>query len=640
MSRLLLLALTLHTLPAAASEATQICAEIRNDDGRSLEWECMAFVEKDQTACRRISAEDHPVSRAFCEALYRRVLDPDPASCASLEHLGASRARSAGIPIDAIEGRLAPRYGHCKALMSRDAGHCTRTSSMLERQACAITVRALIVADRQPDGADAEEASMDDTDGDTDMMDAFAEVPAMQRDPITGEQLARPVIAPDGRTYERDALLDYLSAHGGRLPDGTPCRSEDLRRDQSMRDRVAGDPDSWTGLLEDPITMVEMTEPVVASDGRTYDLSTLKQLVRTGGKSPFDRSQLEPVAYRNLTLEQQLADERGDGVIPASRSNPLVRIDGLDKGGDYSGRDLSGSAMAGADLSGSRFTRAVFVGNDLSQARLRGADFRSARLGARWLAHGDALPLADDDPRMVRVANQDEPTEHRVGDDGRILGPVPPLGRLRYAFSAVAAVRTDLRGADMQLANLEGADLYLALARGADFRGADLRTASLRYADLSDATLHRANLSRAVLKGATFRRARMSGLGMSLEDARALIPSMTDDPTFRVTRDDEGRVNGAVIGVNLQYADFSGADLEDADLSWATMKGTNFQGANLSGASLAHGHLEYARMRGADLTGVNFAGADLRSADLRDTVRTGAVFVGADLTGAILPTDW
>lgn len=133
--------------PAFAGEAERVCTEIRNDDDKAREWECLAFVGKRQSACRRIDAATQPASRVFCELLYTRVLRGDASACSSLESAGASKARSLHIPPDAVEGQLRPRTNHCKALANRDEGLCSRSADLEDRRACVTTIEALRIAD-------------------------------------------------------------------------------------------------------------------------------------------------------------------------------------------------------------------------------------------------------------------------------------------------------------------------------------------------------------------------------------------------------------------------------------------------------------------------------------------------------------
>jgi uncharacterized protein YjbI with pentapeptide repeats len=72
--------------------------------------------------------------------------------------------------------------------------------------------------------------------------------------------------------------------------------------------------------------------------------------------------------------------------------------------------------------------------------------------------------------------------------------------------------------------------------------------------------------------------------------------------------------------------DFSGAYLNDTDLSRGNFHGINFIGANLNGADLS----------GANLRKANFSNADLSNANLRGADLTDSSFDGANLSGAYL----
>jgi hypothetical protein len=70
-------------------------------------------------------------------------------------------------------------------------------------------------------------------------------------------------------------------------------------------------------------------------------------------------------------------------------------------------------------------------------------------------------------------------------------------------------------------------------------------------------------------------------------------------------------------GADLSGAHLSGAYLRGADLSDANLRGADLSGANLSGAYLRGADLSDAYLRGADLSDANLRGADLSDANLR-----------------------
>jgi uncharacterized protein YjbI with pentapeptide repeats len=105
-------------------------------------------------------------------------------------------------------------------------------------------------------------------------------------------------------------------------------------------------------------------------------------------------------------------------------------------------------------------------------------------------------------------------------------------------------------------------------------------------------------------------------------------------------------LSGAKLGYSseLEFADLSGANLNDADFSGATLWSVNLHKADLRNANLTDAKLikpdplnvEAIEERGCTkkLLSTNLSEADLRRADLTRTDLTGADLRGADLSGA------
>jgi uncharacterized protein YjbI with pentapeptide repeats len=87
-------------------------------------------------------------------------------------------------------------------------------------------------------------------------------------------------------------------------------------------------------------------------------------------------------------------------------------------------------------------------------------------------------------------------------------------------------------------------------------------------------------------------------------------------------------------GVNLREANLSGADLRMADLSGANLNIAYISVADLRGADLRGANLRFASLGLADLRDANLSGADLRDVNLSGANIEGADFRGADLRGA------
>jgi len=76
------------------------------------------------------------------------------------------------------------------------------------------------------------------------------------------------------------------------------------------------------------------------------------------------------------------------------------------------------------------------------------------------------------------------------------------------------------------------------------------------------------------------------------------------------------RPRSVKLGLAVQWAIKSGANLSGANLSGANLSGANLSGADLSGADLYGANLYGANLSGADLYGANLYGADLSGANL------------------------
>jgi uncharacterized protein YjbI with pentapeptide repeats len=89
--------------------------------------------------------------------------------------------------------------------------------------------------------------------------------------------------------------------------------------------------------------------------------------------------------------------------------------------------------------------------------------------------------------------------------------------------------------------------------------------------------------------------------------------------------------NAAKLGAAILLAAAAGANLRDANLSYADLRDANLRDANLSGADLSSANLSYADLSGTILSSANLSGANLRGANL-----SYADLSGANLSGAIL----
>ena len=180
----------------------------------------------------------------------------------------------------------------------------------------------------------------------------------------------------------------------------------------------------------------------------------------------------------------------------------------------------------------------------------------------------------------------------------------------------------NLQGCNLSFAVLTGRDLT-----GANLTGADLYDVSLQGANLTNANLTSADLEYVSLSGASLQGARLAGADV----AHLTSGGVTGTPASLPTG---WGIGGGYLmgpGVNLSFADLSGAVLPAADLTGASFYDANLSGATLSApTTFASTDLEYATLSGTHLQGANLAGTDLAH------ITSG----GVTGTPASLPTGW
>jgi uncharacterized protein YjbI with pentapeptide repeats len=97
---------------------------------------------------------------------------------------------------------------------------------------------------------------------------------------------------------------------------------------------------------------------------------------------------------------------------------------------------------------------------------------------------------------------------------------------------------------------------------------------------------------------------------------------------------------GNFTGKDLDSADLSGANLRSATISGATLRKATLTSANLSQARLDDANLEAALLANSNLSGANLTRAVLRNADLEGADLSDANLNEADLTGARITNCW
>jgi uncharacterized protein YjbI with pentapeptide repeats len=196
-------------------------------------------------------------------------------------------------------------------------------------------------------------------------------------------------------------------------------------------------------------------------------------------------------------------------------------------------------------------------------------------------------------------------------------GPVNVvLGKPRSLFSNVIVVVNDKFVDDDKLDKLE----RTIVLRGRDLRGAVLFNSDLRKADFTGANLVGAHFDRSRVANAKFE-CKTTGM-KSPSDAKLVSLPWPDDGCTWLQR---ATFNLA----DLTGTAFTGAHLDDAQLTFGTLNEASFEDAHMPRAIFSFSSLQKSSLKNADLSGAIF-GAPFGNSSL-----DGASFAGANLGGAV-----
>lgn len=195
-----------------------------------------------------------------------------------------------------------------------------------------------------------------------------------------------------------------------------------------------------------------------------------------------------------------------------------------------------------------------------------------------------------------------------------------------------------LRYARAYRATLGGARLWRADLVGAYLTEADLRNANLREARLRDAVLDHVRADHTLFISADGSYANLTGADLRNSDMTyAVFP----EASFAGAK----LAGASAYGANLRHtnwlrADLTRSDLRDtqlqnSDLSLANLELTDFSGAKLAGSQFAGAQFKGAILLGADLRSTGLRGANFAAAVLRDAPMDNAQVDGADFRGAL-----
>ncbi|MFT4595849.1 MAG: hypothetical protein ACI9TF_000086 [Paracrocinitomix sp.] len=178
----------------------------------------------------------------------------------------------------------------------------------------------------------------------------------------------------------------------------------------------------------------------------------------------------------------------------------------------------------------------------------------------------------------------------------------------------------DLRSASITKRSLRGKYLFDADLRGVDLTDGVLDKAMLEGARFDDATMVRVSARHTHLAHAKLRNADLTDADLSFDRHYPHV-----EVTGNYAQFSRAILDGADLSrARFAFAQFDNASLLKADLSRAALVGASFQGADLRGADLrfadlSRGRLEEADLRGANLSFTSLAGANLEGARVDDT---------------------
>ncbi|NQZ08802.1 MAG: pentapeptide repeat-containing protein [Algicola sp.] len=208
--------------------------------------------------------------------------------------------------------------------------------------------------------------------------------------------------------------------------------------------------------------------------------------------------------------------------------------------------------------------------------------------------------------------------------------------REKYDICVVHINDAELRKIDLSHKSLGGSSFANSNLAGANLTAVDLRSADLNGVDLSGANLVGTNFFQSELKGAILTKAVVSKetnffkadmRGVKLNDTNLVGIELQEIDMTMATLSNANlqRVNMSksdLTVANLESADLSEANLSNAILNGANLKGANLKGANLEGANLAGANLKGANLEGTNLEGANFTDANLTDVNLTHAVLT------------------
>jgi uncharacterized protein YjbI with pentapeptide repeats len=304
-------------------------------------------------------------------------------------------------------------------------------------------------------------------------------------------------------------------------------------------------------------------------------------------------------------------------------------------GAVFSGQDLNGASFENADLGPSRapvdFTNSVLNNTCFIRANLDQTDFSFARMTCVDFSE-TSLMLASFGPRQNILAGQNCRMKFVGATLDVHLITIDSSGKSNWSKSDFT--NANFQNLSPSTFSLAGKDITGAILAGTNFAGIDMTGANLTDVDFSRAVLTRAKLDRAALNGAklyntnaasaTFKCAQFYGTG----GGQQKMPDGTTCGKPLATTDATG-------SADLTYATLYNTDFTAAILDHAKLSGSNLNRAILVNASLVQANLQSTPGPSGTIDAANVQFADFTNAQLVNAQLASVIFSGGTLTGAV-----
>jgi uncharacterized protein YjbI with pentapeptide repeats len=295
-----------------------------------------------------------------------------------------------------------------------------------------------------------------------------------------------------------------------------------------------------------------------------------------GGRSPIRAPRSRPVSGANEKLGR--GTNKGRTAMKATRRGPIASA----------AIRLGTAALVAAAPAMSR-AQEMLKGVDLSQPAYSASDFSREEIVTALKSRKDNAAPLDFSGKSLNGAD------------------LSGLDLSNVNFRAARMVRTRLSGARLDHAILDQAWLLEADLTGASLIGAHVFAAQLQ---------------RAKADGADFSRARITAdlTGASLRGAKFIEANLSAD----MKNQSMGLMRAVLSSAVAEGANFTAADLMNADLRFLHAAGADFSGAGLQGANAAGADFTGARWDGVKADGLDLDSAQVDAAAAQDALKDAA----------------